>query len=176
MLLVTLKTCKLLRLSDRVRFSILTTVLTFAYTFYLHLSLNFLGHYWYVITAPLATFLSSYFFGITLIKGRSFIIYILPLSAALTLISHWLNLLIFCLYLALTSFFTLHSDIPDYDYNGVIGFIFFMIYGPIISLYNGGLVSFIIFLLSGTLGLLIPSKFKKDNLSEVTLPTDDRNN
>jgi len=51
-----------------------------------------------------------------------------------------------------------------------------MIYGPIISLYNGGLVSFIIFLLSGTLGLLIPSKFKKDNLSEVTLPTDDRNN
>jgi len=165
-----IKSWTLLKLSDRIRFSILTTVLTFAYTLYLHLSLNFLGQYWYIITAPLATFVSSYFFGITLIKGRFWMIYILPLSAALTLLSHFLNVLILYVFLVITGFFCS----PDNDDHGIIGFIIlmiygsqmFMIYGSWISLFNGGLVSFIIFLLSGTLMQVTASRFKTEDISE----------
>ncbi len=179
MWLVTLKSLTLLKLSDRIRFSILTTVLTFAYTLYLHLSLNLLGHYWYIITAPLATFASSYLFGITLIKRRSWMIYILPLSAALTLISHCLNVLILCVYLALTGFFCS----PPNDDNGVIGSIILTIYGSImimvygswVSLYNGGLVSFIIFLLSGPLVLVTSSRFKTEDFSEENLQSQENN-
>ena len=170
MLLVTLRNWTLLKLSDRIRFSILTSVLTFVYTLYLHLSLNLLGHYWYMITAPLATFISSYFFGLILIKGRSWIIYILPLSAALTLISHCLNVLILCVYLALTGFFCS----PPNDDNGFIGSIILTIYGSImimvygswLSLYNGGLVSFIIFLLSGTFVQVTSTRIKTKDFSE----------
>jgi hypothetical protein len=170
----------MLRLSDRLRFSILTTVLTFAYTFYLYLSSNLLGHYWYVITAPLATFACSYFFGTALLNERSWMILILPLSAALTLISHCLNVLILCVYLALSGSFSS----PPNDGDGIIGSIILTIYGSImimvygswISLYNGGLVSFIIFVLSGTLSKAMPARSKKKNLLEETLPLDDRKN
>lgn len=100
-------------------------------------------------------------------------IYILPLSAALTLISHFLNVLILCVYLALTGFFCS----PPNDNNGVIGSIILTIYGSImimvygswISLYNGGLVSFIIFLLSGTLVQVTSSRFNAEDFSEENL-------
>lgn len=174
-----IKSRTLLKLSDRIRFSILTTVLTFAYTLYLYFSLNLLGHYWYTITAPLATFVSSYFFSITLKKERLWMIYILPLSAGLTLFSHCLNVLILYIYLVFTGFF---NSPPNND-NGIIGFILlniygfimFMVYGSWISLFNGGFISFIIFLLSGTLSILMPAKFNKENPPLETLPRDDGN-
>lgn len=95
---------------------------------------------------------------------------ILPLSAALTFISHCLNVLILCVYLALTGFFSS----PPNDDNGIIGSIILTIYGSImimvygswISLYNGGLVSFIILLLSGTLIQVASSRFKTEDFTE----------
>jgi hypothetical protein len=97
---------------------------------------------------------------------------ILPLSAALTLLSHCLNVLILCFYLALTGFFCS----PPNDNNGVIGSIILTIYGSImimiyglwLSLYYGGLVSFIIFLLSGTLVKVTSSRLKSEDFSEET--------
>lgn len=169
-----------LRLSDRLLFSVLTTVLTFVYTLYLHFSLHLMGHYWYIISAPLATFIVSYFFGIRLIKGRAWLFFILPLSGALTLASHFLNLLILCLYLLVSGFYW--SDVNAGD--GFIGFLlvalyrslFVMVYGILISLYTGGLVSVLIFLLSGTVTILLPAKFKKEKVSKETLLTDDKKN